>query len=849
MSATGKDNAGEGRIRDARGVAGRRTRYLLVAFAAIAAALMVAVSTLALVSAYRRAIAEAEQQTANLARAFGMHAFRSIGETMRMIYALDRQLTSPHLNPPEFELYELLHEQVMPASQIQAVVVLDRNGQVVASSLAYPTPKVDLSSRSYYRRHRDEASAEILITGPLRSKLAPRDLLAVSKRLTDPAGTFSGVLVASLSPTFFSEFYGSVRLDPGAAIELVNDSGTIIARSPQAPDGIEGESTVWDAVRSVTGPQVGLRHSRAGDGERIVAVQRLAPYPLSVNVSASLGDVLRPWRIQLYQQGSATALAVLALFALTWLLLRQYGQLSASEASERHYAELLEQTISSMVEGVIAADRDGRPFLINPAAQKIFGQPLTVFSNDWGRTHHRFHADGVTPLTSEESPLARAIRGEKTDNFEQVITSPERPEGVHLLTNGRPLRDRDGSLAGGVVVLRDVTEARETERQLRQAQKMDAIGRLTGGIAHDFNNILTVILGTIEALAEGVADRPKLAAIAQMIDQAAERGAELTQHLLAFARKQPLQPCTVDVNALIRDSEKLLKTAAGEPIKLHFACDAALPPALVDPSQLTTAILNLVINARDAMPGGGQVTIETRGVYFKGDDAGPGTELPPGGYVMVAVTDTGVGMAPQVRERVFEPFFTTKGTGQGTGLGLSMVYGFVKQSGGKVEIYSEEGHGTVVRLYLPRADQAPDQSDEDRADEAEGGNERILMVEDDPLVRNSLLERLTVLGYRVTATADAAEALTAIDKGDAFDLLMTDVILPGAMSGPDLAQAVAQRRPQMRVLYTSGFTENAILREGRLAPGVLLLAKPYRVGELARMVRLALRRPPPAADA
>jgi PAS domain S-box-containing protein len=388
---------------------------------------------------------------------------------------------------------------------------------------------------------------------------------------------------------------------------------------------------------------------------------------------------------------------------------------------------------------------------------------------------------------------------------------------------------------------RDLTEKQAAEAQFRQVQKMDAIGQLTGGVAHDFNNVLTVITGTIGILSEAVTDRPELAAITKLIDDAAERGAQLTRHLLAFARKQPLQPREIDVNALALEAAKLLHPTLGEQITIVPQLTEDAWPALVDPGQLSTAILNLALNARDAMPGGGTLVLETRNIFLDDGYASMNAEVVAGNYVMIAVSDTGSGIPPELLDRVFDPFFTTKEVGKGTGLGLSMVFGFVKQSGGHIKIYSEEGHGTSVKIYLPRSTGVQETEFEALQNvPITGGDEKILIVEDDALVRQYVVTQIKSLGYAALEAANAAEALAIIDADDNIDLLFTDVIMPGAMNGRQLADEAARRRPRLKTLFTSGYTENAIVHHGRLDSGVLLLAKPYRKSELAKMLRMAL---------
>ncbi|WFU44218.1 ATP-binding protein [Bradyrhizobium sp. CB82] len=408
----------------------------------------------------------------------------------------------------------------------------------------------------------------------------------------------------------------------------------------------------------------------------------------------------------------------------------------------------------------------------------------------------------------------------------------------HFSVNGRPVFDADGRFLGYRGSTTDLTDQHETEERLRQSQKMDAIGQLTGGVAHDFNNVLTVITGTIEILQEGLSDKPQLAAIAQLIDDAATRGAEITNQLLTFARRQPLDPREIDVNGLVVETARLLKPILGE----HIEIDAELADdawfAMADPSQLSSAIVNLAVNARDAMPGGGKLTLQTANRVLDGAGESGDREMEPGEFVMIAVADTGHGIPADIRDRVFEPFFTTKGVGRGTGLGLSMVYGFAKQTGGTVVIESEEGRGTVVRLFLPRSiGRTASQAGPVVAPSLARGHETILVVEDDPLVQGYVIAQLGSLGYRTLVAGDGAAALALVGQDVKFDLLFTDIIMPGGMNGRDLAEAIRERRPNVRVLYTSGYTDDAIVHEGHLDPGVALLRKPYRKSELSQKVR------------
>ncbi len=381
----------------------------------------------------------------------------------------------------------------------------------------------------------------------------------------------------------------------------------------------------------------------------------------------------------------------------------------------------------------------------------------------------------------------------------------------------------------------------ELNDRLRQSQRMESLGQLTGGVAHDFNNLLTVVMGNAELLAEGEAD-PERRVLAEMMGDAAKRGAELTQSLLAFARKQALNPRPVDVNQMVATMDRMLRRTLGEQVEIELIRADGLWPATVDQAQLENALLNLCLNARDAMGAGGRLTLETANVHLDDEYAARNAEVAAGAYVMLAVSDTGAGIQPEDLERVFEPFFTTKEKGKGTGLGLAMVYGFVKQSGGHITVYSEPGQGTTVKLYLPRAADGSATSDErEHNTELTGGTETILLVEDDQDVRRYAHAQLQLLGYTVIETSNGASALAAIRERTDIDLLFTDVVMPGGMNGRDLADAVREIRPELPILFTSGYAENAIVHHGRLDKDAQLLNKPYRRNDLAQAIRTALR--------
>jgi signal transduction histidine kinase/ActR/RegA family two-component response regulator len=381
---------------------------------------------------------------------------------------------------------------------------------------------------------------------------------------------------------------------------------------------------------------------------------------------------------------------------------------------------------------------------------------------------------------------------------------------------------------------------RRLEEQLRQAQRLEAVGQLIGGVAHDFNNLLTVIIGNAGLLVDELDGDPDRRELAETTLTAARRAADLTGRLLAFARRQPLAPRATDVGELVDGMDQLLRRTLGEHVEIELSHAPGVWPALVDAAQLEGAILNLAINGRDAMPLGGRLTITLANRSLDRTAVEGQLDVVPGPYVMIDVADTGTGIAPADLQHVFDPFFTTKEVGRGTGLGLSMVFGFVKQSGGHVTIESELGRGTRVRMYLPRGGEVVGTVLDVPATADTGGTETVLLVEDDELVRQYARDQLVSLGYRVFTASNGVEALDVIRGRADIDLLFTDIVMPGGMNGRALADAVREIRPDLPVLFTSGYSQDAIVHEGRLDPGVLLLSKPYPRADLARSIRQAM---------
>jgi signal transduction histidine kinase/DNA-binding response OmpR family regulator len=434
--------------------------------------------------------------------------------------------------------------------------------------------------------------------------------------------------------------------------------------------------------------------------------------------------------------------------------------------------------------------------------------------------------DAFNGMLGEVGARARDLEQSHARMQHEVTIRVEAEEAVRQLNNSLEERIRERT-----------TELEKTHAQLRQSQKLEAIGQLTGGVAHDFNNVLQVIAGNLQLLQMSLGGNPEAQRRLEAAAFAADRGAKLSSQLLAFARRHPLQPVATNIGRVLRGMDELLRRALGESVQIETVVAGGLWTTLADPHQLENVILNLAINARDAMKGDGRLTLELNNAMLDDHYVLHEPDVAPGQYVMLAISDTGCGMPPEVVARAFEPFFTTKREGEGTGLGLSMAYGFVKQSNGHIRIYSEVGSGTTIKIYLPRSMQPEVELPNLRNAPVVGGSETILVVEDDLAVQATVVDMLQGLGYRVLKASDGQGALTILQSGIPVDMLFTDVVMPGPVRSIEVARQAKQMFPAIEVLFTSGYTQNAIVHGGRLDPGVELISKPYGRDELARKIR------------
>ena len=672
---------------------------------------------------YQNALTRADEELAGSLNILSQHAsgiFQSVDLTFAAVDAIVGDLTDEQIKASDQALHQQLGKLEKSVKAIDAILVADRNGHTIVSSAVFPIPSgLDVADRDYFQAQVDR-DAGTYVSAASRSRVRQEDFFGVSRRRSVRDGQFNGIIMISITPKVFAEFYRQLAGDTAASFTLSKSDGAILARYPM--------------------PAGDVTHFRPDSGFMLSVVDH--PEGGFVTTSYSVDDLQR--RFAYLKLG--------------------YADLYLSDGLP----------IDSILYG----------WMRTMASHLVFGIPATLVL------------------------------------FTLVLLAMRRTRALYAETERRDM----------------------AEQALRQSQKMEAVGQLTGGVAHDFNNLLTIIIGNLGIAKRGVVEARAERALNNAL-VGAERAAQLTQRLLAFSRRQPLNPRVLDINKLIVAISDLLTRTLGENIELETISGAGLWNVEVDASEMESTLLNLALNARDAMPTGGKLTIETSNAYLDDEYCREHEGILPGQYILVAITDSGAGMSAETIDRAFEPFFTTKEAGKGTGLGLSQVYGFMKQSGGHVKIYSEPGEGTTIKLYLPRREgNELVISGADDLNSERGGGETILIVEDDDGVRQYASEILRDLNYQVIEAKDSATALRLLDADKKFDLLLTDVVLPGK-NGRELANEVERRRPGTKIIFMTGYSRNAIVHHGRLDPGIELIPKPLTERVLARKIRQVLDRP------
>ena len=744
--------------------------------------------------------------------------------------------------------------------QIQTITLIDDKGRVRVTSRGPPLARPeDVSDRDYLIAARN-GDAGTFIAHPYTDRLSGRVSFAISRPRLDRDGRFDGLIQIVLYPRYFSSFFASVASQPNDTVALLLEDGTYLVRYPafqrsEQVAAVKAQLPAAAKAEGDAGPQL-LRSSVDGLAREYTFL-RVGALPLYVSFARTDRAILGGWYLDAMLYGAFGAAAAAALVLTSWTALRRARREQAAIAtleaemhrraaaetklrrSEQRYRGYFEHLPECLFVVAVTAEGGFRFEAYNPASERVTG----------------LSSAEVTGRLVDDVVAAETV-GAIIENYRRCVElgQPIRYEETLTLAIGKrtfqttlvPVTDETARIAWIMGSARDITEERKAQEQLRRAQRMEAIGKLTGGIAHDFNNLLTVVMGYLDVLAANLADerlRPALKAV----QHAAERAASLTRHLLAFSRQQMLLPEVLQLKSRITSVLELLHGAMREDIRIEVDLQSDLGAIRVDPGEFELAILNIAVNARAAMPAGGVLRIEGRNVSFAYDQYN-GTQM-KGEFVALSLADTGVGMSPEVLEHAFEPFFTTRGVGAGSGLGLSQVYGFAKQSGGTFSLSSQPGKGTTVTLFLPRVEemraleQAPAPPADVPAVPSRNGP-TVLIVEDDPGVTEFAKTVFLEAGFAVLAAGNAKQALAMLDAGAKVDLVLSDIVMPGGISGVDLARELRRRHPALPVLLTTGYSDEVVSAS---AAGFPVIPKPYRAQSLRSVIDRIYRTQTPAS--
>lgn len=807
-------------------------------------------------------------------------------------YKVEEALQHGTFGKEALESYIALQKSLLP--QLQAIRMTDANGNVVVGAGDQPSGvMVNVADRDFFRYHRDNPNGDLFFQKPIFGRIAKQWVFNMVRRINNPDGSFAGTAYAVISIDRLHRIFSGIDVGKHGVITLRAANGAVIARYPTPPDlaSVIGNKAVPGELQEAinSGKKVVSFNARSRiDGiQRIYNCQKVDTYPMYIVVGLAEDEYFADWHNEIMTYSFLAAVFTLVTVYFSIINYRRWrrekeieSELRKSrdelelrvqertaeinqtneqlnvELNDRKVAEqhLLESTntISQLLQatdhGIYGIDEEGLCTFINNSALNNLGYRLEecVGKNLHPIIHHS-HTDG-RPYAVEECPIFRAkATGVGCRLGDEVLW---RKDGTSFPVeySSYPILD-NGKISGAVVTFTDITarmraeeEKAQLEIQLQHAQKMESVGRLAGGVAHDFNNMLSVILGHAELGLTRLDPAHPVSADLAEISVAAQRSAELTRQLLAFARRQPVAPKMLDLNETVEGMLKMMRRLIGEEVRLNWKPAPDLWPVMMDPSQIDQILANLCVNARDAIVGSGIISIETENVAMDESHnvAPPGTA--PAEFVRMTITDNGSGMAKETLANIFEPFFTTKEQGKGTGLGLAMVYGIVTQNNGFIDVYSEPGRGTTFSIYLPHFDEeAPEKPGESKEEgPLPGGKETILLVEDEPAILETVASMLKKLGYKVLPAITPADAIRlAREHAGEIPLLLTDVVMP-LMNGKDLAEALLASYPSLKPIFMSGYTADIIAHHGVLDKGAHFIQKPIALPILAAKVREVL---------
>jgi signal transduction histidine kinase len=836
----------------------RAGRYGVVAWLVVCAVLLTAgivLATASLIASSReRVLADNDRELKNTAFILSEQTGRDF-QALELIQrsTIDRMQTAGIRTGDDlrrimstYDMHIMLKDKISGLPQVETVAIFDAPGTMVNLSRQWPVPRVSITEREYFKALIADRQLTSFLGEPVINQTTGTWSIYLARKFTAADGALLGFVIVGMRLDHFQELFASIALGEGAAISLFRRDGTLLARHPQIDRTVGAKVNGARLIeRSVVrqDPRP-LRITSSVDGqERVVALRALTHYPVVIAVSTTMSAVLDQWRSEAKFIAATGGLAALIVAVVVLMILRQLrqGQKQTQQVLDAQSFQL-NAALDNMHHALLMFDKSGRAIVINGRYRAMYG--LSPEKAKPGCTLRELLEQRVAAGT-----LAGDIDQYVADlhaNGEVSARATDLPDGRTILVTHRFMAS-----GGWVSTHEDISARRQAEaersaieQRLQQAQKFEAVGNLSGGLAHDFNNLLTIIIGNLDLLQADVAGNPAAEQKRATIMEASLHGADLTRQMLAFSRRQSLNPQPVEINGLVEKTIRLLRRTLGEEIAIDFSAAADLGMAIVDQAQLEAAVVNVAINARDAMPGGGKLTIATNEAVIGAGDVADRPEVAAGDYITITMCDTGTGISPEALPRIFDPFFTTKDPGKGTGLGLAMVYGFIKQSGGHVTVASEVGSGTTLTLFLPRAaGMAPEAGMPERAaaePATPAGGEVILAVDDNAAVRASAVRQLADLGYQVLEADDGLGALDVLDRTDRIDLLFTDVVMPGGLNGKQLAGMARMKRPDLKVLFTSGFPRTSSDGGPAQDLGGMLLSKPYRKHELASAIRSAL---------
>ena len=755
-----------------------------------------------------------------------------------MVAGIDQTLlfirTARSLDPEHFNIDKWMDGANFPRGDFM-IAIIDRNGMLQPNQHNAIQAPIDLSDRSHFLAQKNNPSADVLfVSEPILLRSTGKWSVQFSRELTAADGSFDGTVVLSLDPAWLTRLYDTLDIGHGRLM-VVGTDGIVRAVAPVSGDGL-GQN-VGLANQHPNETALATEHgsfrllSRLDGEDRFISFRRLPGYPLVVSVGLNAQEVFASYYRERLVYTVAGAWLTILILVVGFQLGRQNRRLRRSR-------EVLSAAVENISQGLMMIDEKGQLLLLSSRTIELLDLPPELLARKPSFAELvKWQLDSGEYATEPEREKRLLVRAEPGRfDFQNSRYERTRPDGRQLEVRTKLL-----ATGGAMRTFTDITERRLIEQQLAQSQKMEAIGILTGGIAHDFNNGLGIVIGNLDLLERLIKTNPPAAELCTEAREGALRCADLIRRLLAFARRQPLRPRQTDVNGLIDNIAKLIGRTLGERITMTLRLDDTLWPVLADPGQLEAALVNLAANAGDAMPQGGRLTIVTRPVHLDGGCSLEASEINTGEFALIEISDTGTGIAPDVIGHIFEPFFTTKEPGKGTGLGLSMTFGFVKQSGGHLTVFSELGVGTTFRLYLPRSDiGATSEVVLEEQQQTIGGDETILVVEDNAQLRVAVERQLTGLGYQALGAENATVALEILTRDEQVDLLFTDIVMPGPMDGLDLAEQAARLRPRLRIVLTSGLPGLRGADRRLAACAFQLLTKPYRLDDLARLVRETL---------